>query len=105
MTEEQRALAEERMDYVERCFERIGAVPQDINRKNREMLGQRQEYLYNGSYYRVDVAEFDGVPFLIIDRIDDEKFAAVGIMEDVEALPLTLSDAELEAAVRGELEG
>ena len=105
MTERQRALAEERMAFVERCFEKFGGAAQDINQRNRQRLGQRQTYLFSGSYYRVDVAEFDGEPFIIISCIDDAKYAAAGVMEDVEALPLTLDDAELERAVQRTIEG
>ena len=89
----------EKMDFVERCFVKYGAVPQDINH-NRERLGQRRTYLYKGSFYRVDTAEFDGEPFLIINCIDDPRFASVGLMEDVNAIPGTLDDDRLEKEVR-----
>ena len=91
------------MEQVERCFVKYGAEPQDINH-NREKLGQRQCYLYDGRYYRVDAAEFDGVPFLVIDCIDDPRYASVGIMEDVNAIPVSLDEARLEREVRRALE-
>ena len=85
---------------VENCFVRCGAEPQDINRRNRERFDQRQIFLYKGNYYRVDQAEFDGVPFLVIDCIDNPEYASVGIMEDVDALPLTLTEEEVEKRIR-----
>ncbi len=100
MTQEQQERMQEMAERIEDCFVRCGAVPQDINGRNREALDQRQAYLYRGVYFRVDRAEFDGEPFLIIDCIDDPRYASVGIMEDVDALPLTLTDEELEKRVR-----
>ena len=67
---------QQQMKKVEQIFVRYGAEPQDINRHNREVLGLRQEYLYRGNYYRVDHAAFDGIPYLIINQIDDPRYAA-----------------------------
>ena len=88
------------METTEALFEKYGAEPLDINQRNREMFGQRRTYMYGGNYYRVDHAVFDGVPFMIFHSIDDPRYAAVGVMEDVEALPLTLTDEELDKEVR-----
>ncbi len=100
MTAEHEALMLQKMEFMESCFVKYGAVPQDINQRNREILSQRQSFLYQGNYYRVDHAEFDNIPFLMINSIDDPKFAAVGVMEDVEAIPVTLSNEKLEKEVR-----
>ena len=91
---------QQQMKKVEQIFVRYGAEPQDINRHNREVLGLRQEYLYRGNYYRVDHAAFDGIPYLIINQIDNPRYAAAGVMEDVEAIPITLTDEQLEKEVR-----
>ena len=104
MTAEHEALLLRQMEKVEEYFKKYGAVPQDINQRNRDLFGQRQAFLYKGNYYRVDHAEFDDIPFLLIDCIDDPKYAAVGVMEDVEAIPVTLSDERLEQEVRYALE-
>ena len=104
MTAEHEALLLQKMEKVEEFFEKYGAVPQDINQRNRERFGQRRAFLYRGNYYRVDHAEFDDIPFLLIDCIDDPKYASVGVMEDVEAIPVTLSDEKLEKEVRYALE-
>ena len=98
--QEQPVRLRQMMETAEALFEKYGAEPLDINRRNREMLGQRRTYLYSGNYYRVDHAVFDGIPFMIFHCIDDPRYAAVGVMEDVEALPLTLTDEELDKEVR-----
>lgn len=104
MTREHEELLLRQMDKVEEFFAKYGAVPQEINRRNRELFGLRRAFLYNGNYYRVDHAEFDDIPFLVIDCIDDPSYAAVGVMEDVEAIPVTLTDEQLEKEVRYALE-
>lgn len=100
MTAEESTRMLEQMERVERFFLQYGAVPQQINERNRELFGQRQTFLYQENYYRVDQAEFDGTPFLIIDCIDDPKYAGVGVMEDVGALPVSLTEEQLEKEVR-----
>lgn len=104
MKKEHEDLLLRQMEKVEGFFVKYGAVPQDINQRNRSVLGQRQSYLYKGNYYRVDHAEFDGVPCLVINCIDDPSFAAVGFMEDVDAIPVTLDDENLEKEVRYAME-
>ncbi len=42
---------ENRMRFAEHVLERQGAVPLDINQKNRELLGQRVTYRLGGVYY------------------------------------------------------
>jgi len=88
------------MERMERFFVQYGAVPQEINERNRDLFGQRQTFLYHGNYYRVDHAEFDDIPFLIINCIDDPRFAGIGVMEDVEAIPITLTEKQIEMEVR-----
>ena len=100
MTAENEALLMKQMERMEQFFVQYGAVPQEINQRNRDLFGQRQAFLFDGNYYRVDHAEFDDIPFLIINCIDDPKFASVGVMEDVEAIPVTLSDEQLEKEAR-----
>ena len=91
---------EMQMRRAESALEKYGAVPTDINRRNREALGQRQTYQHGNTYYRVDQAVFDGKSFVIISCIDIEKYAKIGLMEDVEAIPAEASEAEIRRAVR-----
>ena len=93
---------EKRLEYVESVFEKYGAKPLDINEKNREKFDQRRAFLYEGNYYRTGILEFDegDIPYIVISCIDDEKFANVGVMEDVDAFSASLSDEEMEKQVR-----
>jgi len=85
---------------VERLFEKYGAVPLDINKKNRERFDQRITYLYKNEYYRADIIGFDEKPFIVIEWTDDSNYAAVGSMEDVEPFPYDLPDWKIEKEVR-----
>ncbi len=93
---------EEKMKYVESVFEKYGAKPLDINQKNREKFDQRQIYLYEGNYYRVDHMQFDedSLPYLVISTIDNEKYAQVGLLEDIDAFSFDLTPEEMEKQVR-----
>ena len=93
-------MLEAKMSYAEKMLEKCGAVPLDINQRNREALQQRVTYLYKGDYYRIDHAVFDDHHFLIVSSIDVEKYAAIGLMEDVDAIPVEASEAEIERGVR-----
>ena len=57
-------------------------------------------FFRNGSFFRAGTAEFDGKEFLLLSNIDDPKFAALGIMEDVDVLSLDLEPERIEKAVR-----
>ena len=83
---------EQKMQYAERVLEKLGAVPQEINQKNREILGQRVTYLLGTNYYRIACEEFDGKPYLILNAIDNEKYADIGLMEDVQAISADASE-------------
>ena len=91
---------EDRMLLAEKALEKYGARPIDINRKNREILNQRVIYLLNNVYYRVDHAEFDGKAFVILSCIEDPKYADIGLMEDVEAIPADASEEEIDRVIR-----
>ena len=93
---------ENKLLFVESLFEKNGAIPQDINEKNREKFGQRQTFKYGDSYYRIESLSFEepGEPYMVISCTDDEKCAQIGLMEDVEALTFDMTDEELERQVR-----
>lgn len=95
---------EQKLTYVEKMFVKYGALPLDINKKNRQKFDQRRTFQYKDSYYRADTAEFDGQLFIVISSIDDPAFAEIGIMEDIEAFPWDISDDMLEKEVRYVLE-
>ena len=93
---------EKRMDFVESVFEKYGAKPQDLSEKNREKFGLRRIFKHEDSYYRVDLMQFedDEDPYLVLSCTDDEKYASVGMLDDIDALEASLSDENLEKAVR-----
>ncbi|MBR1408081.1 MAG: hypothetical protein IJ573_04185 [Clostridia bacterium] len=98
------ARPEQQMRRAERVLERLGAVPLDINRHNRELLGQRITYLLGSLYCRIDYAEFDGKPFLLLSAAEEKKFAEIGLMEDIDAIPADSDDETLEREFRAVLE-
>ena len=93
---------EKKLIFVESLFEKNGAIQEDINEKNREKYGQRRTFFYEGKYYRVDFLKFDEdtQPYMSISCTDEEKFAKIGLMEDVEALSFDMTDEELDTQVR-----
>ena len=101
---EKAGVPEETLRMAEGILERCGAVPTDLNERNRELLGQRTTYRYGDAYYRIDQAEFDGKSFVILGCADNERFADIGLMEDVEAMPPDLPEQEMEKILRGAME-
>lgn len=97
-------IPEEKLRFAESVLESCGAVPTDLNARNRELLGQRITYRYGALFYRIDQAVFDGKSFLILNCADSERFAGIGLMEDVEAIDPDLSDDGIAAVIRAALE-
>ena len=97
---ENRNSTEERLSFIESLFVKYGARPTALNEKNRERFDQRQIFSLNGNYYRAEADVFDGSLFFVLSVTDKQDYAAVGIMEDVDALPEQADDARLEQAVR-----
>ena len=91
---------EEKLRQIEALFVRYGAVPTDLDASNRERFGDRVIYELGGSYFRAGTALFDGQPFLILSSIDRQKFASLGMMEDIDALPADCGEERMEKAVR-----
>ncbi len=98
------AWLELQMRRAEKVLERLGAVPLDINRHNRDLLGQRVTYLLGTHYCRIDHAELDGKPYLMLNAIEETKFAEIGLMEDIDAVPAEADDETLEREFRAALE-
>lgn len=93
---------EKKLDIIEHLFEKYGAMPLEINKKNREKFGERRIFFFHDNYYRVGrlVAEDQGDKYMVISCIDNEKYADIGMLEDVEAIPFSADEAELEKQVR-----
>ena len=84
--------------FLEELFRRYGAEPTELDPENREIYGTI--YAYGGAYYQAGTASFDGRDFLVISCIDKEKFAALGLLEDIDVLPADSGEERLEKAVR-----
>lgn len=99
MTEDE---IEKMLVLVELLFEKNGAVPLDINEKNREKFGFRRTFKYGDKFYRVDQAKFeeDNRPYMVISCTDNEKYAQIGVMDDIDALGFDMSEEVLDRQVR-----
>ena len=88
---------EKKLSFVESLFEKNGATPLDINEKNREKFGQRRTFKFGDNFYRVEALKFDEDehPYMVISCTDDENYARIGIMDDVEALSFDMSEEDL----------
>ena len=91
---------EEKLQKIEALFLRYGASPTELDEENRTRFGDRTIYECAGSYFRAGTASFDGQDFLVISCIDKRKFAALGILEDVDVLPADCGEERMEKAVR-----
>lgn len=91
---------EEKLEYLEALFVKYGAVPTGLDAEKRRRFGDRVIYERDGSYFRVGTAVFDGKDFLMISCIDKQKFAEVGVLEDIDALSADCPKERMERAVR-----
>ncbi len=93
---------EQKLAFVESLFIKYGATPAKMSDKNRKKFGRRETFMYKGMYYRVDSLTFhEGeAPFIVISCTDEDKFAGVGLMEDVGAFGFDLGEEEIEKEVR-----
>ena len=91
---------EKKLEYIESVFEKYGAKPVSDQEKADDSL--RQMYLYNGNYYRVGKMpmEDESESYIVFSSIDNEKYAKVGLLEDIDAVPFSTPEAELEKLVR-----
>jgi len=93
---------EKKLIFMETLFVKNGAAPLDINEKNREKFGQRRTFKFGDKYFRVDEAKFeeDNRAYMVISCTDDEKYAQIGVMDDIDALSFDMTDEELDRRVR-----
>ena len=93
---------EKKLAFLESVFEKNGAKPALEDKRNPADTGERTLYLFDGKYFRVGKLTTDdpGEPYIVISSIEDEKYAKVGLLEDIEAVPFSTADADLEKLVR-----
>ncbi len=92
---------EERLSYIESLFVKHGAVKTDITYEGDDEKG-RTVYSFNGVYACVGTLTFpeSDEPYLVISCSEDEKFAKVGILDDVDAFAADTPDEEIEERIR-----
>ena len=74
-------------------------MPLNINR-NREKLQQRRTWQYGGGFYRISHLEMNGEAFVTISTCDTAEYAAIGLMEEIEAIPLDTSAERMRQMIR-----
>ncbi len=87
--------------FVEELFVRYGAESVgELDEKARKTFGLRQVYRHGNEYYRVDEAEIEGKPYVVISTTDVEQYAAMSVMDDIAIFPADAPEEEMEAQVR-----
>ena len=76
-----------------------GAVPAGL-KAAEAISGERRIFEREGVYYRAGTAVFDGKQFYLLSSIDNPKYAEIGILEDIDALPSDAPASAIEKAVR-----
>ena len=96
---------EDVLTYIEKLLVKYGAVPdEEMNAKSRAALGLRTSYRLGHTWYRVYDTDFEGHTCVVICGIDDEKYASVGIEDDLAVFPADYPEEKLEKEVRFLLE-
>ena len=90
------------MDLFEKIMLAHGAeLMEEFDEENRDKFELRPIYKYNGNFFRIGSLVFDEGedPYIIVNAIDNEKFARIGIMEEIEAYPYDMPEARIEEVV------
>jgi len=91
---------EKRLQFLEETFIKYGAVETEITCQGDE--SGRKVYLKGERYYKAGTLKFEDSDevYIVISCTDEEKYAHLGIMDDVDAFASNLTDYELEEKVR-----
>ncbi|MEE3467418.1 MAG: hypothetical protein VZQ83_03155 [Eubacterium sp.] len=95
------------VERFEKAMEEHGAVLRsDLDSENIEKFELRPIYEYKGNYYRVGTLVFEGEsdPYIVINAIDNERFAQIGVMEEIEAYPYDIPEERVREVVAEVLE-
>ncbi len=89
-----------KLEFLEDVFLRLGAVETNIVCQGDE--SGRKVFLKGEKYYKAGTLKFPDSEelYLVISCTDQEKYASLGIMDDVDAFPPNLTEYELEEKVR-----
>ncbi|MCR4604628.1 MAG: hypothetical protein K5639_01375 [Eubacterium sp.] len=74
---------------------------EEFDEENRDKFELRPIYEYKGNYFRMGFLVFDEGedPYIIVNAIDNEKFAKIGIMEEIEAYPYDMTAERINEVV------
>ncbi len=91
---------ERKLSFLESMFDKYGAVATELGGGDEE--NSRTVYAKGERFYRAGTLKFPESEelYLVISCTDEEKFARLGIMDDVDAFAPNLTDYELEEKVR-----
>ena len=95
------------IEVFEKKMIEYGAVMRDdFDADNREKFKLRPIYEYNGKFFRIGTIVFDegDDPYIIVNAIDNEKYARLGVMEEIEAYPYDMTEERIEQVVKEYME-
>jgi hypothetical protein len=92
----------DRIRYVESLLTENGAIDAKIQPRGQGKDEKRTIFWFNGNYYRLGEATFDGIddPYIVVSCTDTKKYAEYGLFDDVHAFEYTLSDEETKTEIR-----
>ena len=90
--------AERRMPVVEAFLMRYGASP--IHTKNQAKLKLRTTYKLDDAYYRVSLEQIDGQDFIVLNAVENPKYADVGVMDSVAIFAVDAPDEQIEEEIK-----
>ena len=90
--------AERRMPVVEAFLMRYGASP--IHTKNQTKLKLRTTYKLDDAYYRVSLEQIDGQDFIVLNAVENPKYADVGVMDSVAIFAVDAPDEQIEEEIK-----
>ncbi|MBR6228278.1 MAG: hypothetical protein IKQ97_00905 [Eubacterium sp.] len=92
--------------FEERMLAHGAVMRDDFDVENREKFGMRSIYEYQDKFFRIGTLVFDEGedPYIIVNAIDNERYARIGIMEEIEAYPYDMPEARIDEVVKEYLE-
>ena len=87
--------------FEEKMVERGAVLRDEFDVDNREKFELRPIYEYKGNFFRIGVLLFEdeGDPYIVVNAIDNERFAKIGIMEEIEAYPYDIPEYRIDEVV------
>ncbi len=90
---------ERKIPVVEAFLMKYGASP--IHTKNQARLGLRSTFKLGDAYYRVSSESIDGQDFIILNAVENPKYADVGVMDSVAVFAIDASEEDIENEIKG----